>query len=87
MKAFNDYKFNKQVQALRKYACFTNCPQYVLELMFMNMSKVELKNLNTVYKEGDKPVYLYFIKNGIIEVRSLKWLCLWFFSSLSSKIF
>jgi len=35
--------------------------------MFMNMEKITLHNLNTVYKEGDKPKYLYFIKDGIVE--------------------
>ena len=34
----------------------------------MNMEKLELQSLNTIYKIGDKPKYIYFIKSGIVEV-------------------
>ena len=58
--------------SFRRFSVFESAPDYVLENMFTYMQKVLYQKGHIIYNEGDKIKFLYFIKDGEVQVWILK---------------
>jgi len=70
MEMYQKFLKNNEIKSFRKFSVFSLAPPFVLESMYNYMEKVQLKKGNFVYREGDKCKFIYFIKEGEVEVIS-----------------
>ena len=66
---------------------FANIPRELIERCFKYMAKLEFYKNYIIYKEGDIPENLYFIREGQVEVIFLDIVTLFLFRLVRKRIF
>ena len=65
---YHEYLYNKKIRWLQTFSCLKQCKKSTTIEIFKKMVKFDARVDNYIYKEGDKPKYIYFLEEGEIKV-------------------
>jgi hypothetical protein len=65
---YHEYLYTKKIRWLSNFSCLRDCKKSIIYEIFKKMVKFDAKVDNYIYKEGDKPKYIYFVEEGEIKV-------------------
>lgn len=68
MGEYTKYLLNEKVQYLKNFCFFKDIPTFQMLQLFHYMKEIKFKKNNIIYSEKEKVKYVYFIREGEVDI-------------------